>query len=158
MDFLAKNQLAAQPPRKFRLQALKTKKILCPVRAVRIYLDKTKHMRGDRKKLFISMVKSSTKSIGIPGISRWLRDTIVECYRMGAPQDIDDTLGAHAHEVRALAVSLAVAGHRPIKEVMRAAYWRSESCFTRFYLKDMAKYQNQKEGHATVAASTSLDI
>jgi hypothetical protein len=158
MEFLAKNQLATQPPRKFRLQALKNKKILCPVRAVRIYLDKTKDLRGDRKKLFISMVKSSTKIIGIRGISRWLRDTIVECYRMGAPQDMDDTLGAHAHEVRALAASLAVAGHRPIKEVMRAAYWRSESCFTKFYLKDMAKYQNQNEGHATVAASTSMDI
>ena len=158
VEFLAKNQLANQPPRKFRLQALKNKKILCPVRAVRIYLDKTKDLRKDRTKLFISMVKSSTKIIGIRGISRWLRDTIVECYRMGAPQDMDDTLGAHAHEVRALAASLAVAGHRPIKEVMRAAYWRSESCFTKFYLKDMAKYQNQNEGHATVAASTSLDI
>ena len=158
MEFLAKNQLATHPPRKFRLQALKTKKILCPVRAIRIYLDKTKHLRGDRTKLFINTVRSSTKDIGIPTISRWLRETILECYRMGAPQDMEETVGAHAHEVRAVAASLAVAGHRPIKEVMRAAYWRNESCFTKFYLKDMAKYQNQNEGHATVAASTSLDI
>ena len=158
MDFLAKNQRAGQPPRKFRLPALSNKKILCPVRAVRIYLDRTKTFRRNRKKLFLSTFKRSDKEIGIWSISRWLRETIVECYNMVAPQDAAATDGAHAHEVRALSASLAVAGHRPVKEVMRAAYWRNESCFTKFYLKDMAKYQNQSTGVATIAASTSLDI
>jgi len=165
MEFLAKNQRATQPPRKFRLQALTTKghgkgaaKILCPVRAVRIYLDRTKFHRRDRKKLFISTFKKAEKDVGIRTIARWLRETITECYRMQAPQDMSDAKGAHAHQVRALAASLAVAGHRPIKEVMKAAYWKSESCFTKFYLKDMAKYQNQNTGRSTVAASVSLDI
>ena len=165
MNFLAKNQRASNPPRLFRLNALTvdgkgqgSAKILCPVRAIRLYLARTKAFRNGRTKLFISLKKGSRKDIGIQCISRWLRETILECYRVAAPQNMAQAEGAHAHQVRALAASFAVAGHRPIKEVMRAAYWKSESCFTKYYLKDMAKYQNKTTGLATLAASTSLVI
>ena len=45
MDFLAKNHRATKPPKKFKRQAIAKKKIMCPVRAVRNYLDQTKTHR-----------------------------------------------------------------------------------------------------------------
>ena len=162
--FMAKNQKASHPPRRFRLQALEqdrtlgTPEMLCPIRALSAYLDRTKATRGEQTKLFISL-KSSTSGVSIQTLARWLRETIKCCYESQAPQELADASGAHAHELRALASSLAVAHHKPIKEVMRAAYWKSESCFSTFYLKDMAKYQARSlTGMKTYAAGFSLDI
>ena len=43
---------------------------------------------------------------------------------------------ARSHEIRAWAATL-VAKTVPMEEVMRAAYWRSSSTFTRHYLRDV---------------------
>ena len=145
--FLAKNQRASDPPRAFTIHALNKlvpsgeDELLCPVRALRRYLAYTESYRGDRTKLFLNRRHSSRVDVGKPTVSRWIREAIIACYDMVAPEDRAEALGAHAHQVRGLAASMCVARNRPIKEVMSAAYWRSESCFTAFYLKDMARYE-----------------
>ena len=42
-----------------------------------------------------------------------------------------------AHEVRALAASLAFKGGGALDEIMASCFWRSHSTFTKFYLKDL---------------------
>ena len=38
-------------------------RVLCPVRALRFYLDRTKGVRGERKRLFVAFKKGYTKDI-----------------------------------------------------------------------------------------------
>jgi integrase len=164
--FMAKNQRATQPPRRFRLQALEQdpvtgrEELLCPVRALRAYLDHTKATRGEHTKIFLSFKKgNATSGVSSQTLARWLRDTIKCCYELSGPGAVGEAQGAHAHQLRALASSLAVAHHKPVKDVMSAAYWSSETCFSTFYLKDMAKYLSRPAtGVTTFAAGFSLDI
>ena len=76
-DFIAKNQLAregSQTVSPINIPALTTivdrqfkeDRTLCPVRALRYYLDRTKDLRGSRSLLFISFEKGHTS-----GILRW---------------------------------------------------------------------------------------
>jgi len=163
--FMAKNQRTTDPPRRYRLKALEQElqsgqeQLLCPVRALRAYLEQTKAVRGEQTRLFLRVKGSNQVGASIQTLARWLRETIRICYEREAPQSRADAVGCHAHELRAVSASLAVAHHRPIREVMKAAFWRSESCFSKFYLKDMAKFQSQPAvGLSTFAAGHSLDI
>ena len=165
MNFMAKNQRVQHPPRRFRLQALERSDPeggdapLCPVRALRTYLDRTKATRGDQTRLFLRLKGSNQAGASLQTLARWLRETIRICYEAEAPRQVADTQGCHAHELRAVAASLAVAHHKPVKDVMAAAFWSSESCFSTFYLKDMAKVQSRSlTGLSTFAAGFSLDI
>ncbi|RLC31139.1 MAG: hypothetical protein DRH37_03750 [Deltaproteobacteria bacterium] len=165
MEFMAKNQRAQHPPRRFRLQALEQRnpeggaELLCPVRALRTYLDLTKATRGEQTRLFLRLKGSNQAGASLQTLARWLRETVRICYEVEAPQLMADVDGCHAHELRAVAASLAVAHHKPVKDVMKAAFWRNESCFSTFYLKDMAKFQSgSPTGLSTFAAGYSLDI
>ena len=73
-DFIAKNQLAregSQSVSPVTIPALTTiidrqfkeDRTLCPVRALRFYLDRTKDLRGSRSLLFISFKKGHTSDI-----------------------------------------------------------------------------------------------
>lgn len=165
MEFMAKNQRAQHPPRRFRLQALERRdpeggeEPLCPVRALRLYLAHTKAYRGEQTRLFLRLNGTDGAGVSSQTLAKWIRETIRICYKEAAPQQVADTQGCHAHELRAVAASLAVAHHKPVREVMAAAFWRSESCFSTFYLKDMAKVQSgSPTGLSTFAAGFSLDI
>ena len=164
MSFLAKNQRVDNPPRKFRLKALERDEsngdslLLCPVRALRTYLERTKATRGVHVRLFLSTT-GQFKPVSIQTLSRWIRDTIKLAYQKNAPDSMGDAAGAHPHQLRALASSLAIAHHKPVREVMKAAYWKSETCFSTYYLKDMAKFSSAgPAGLQTLAAGFSLDI
>ena len=81
-DFIAKNQLAregSQSVSPVTIPALTTivdrqfkeDRTLCPVRALRFYLDRTKDLRGSRSLLFISFKKGHTSDIRPATLSSW---------------------------------------------------------------------------------------
>ena len=83
-DFIAKNQLAregSQSVSPMTIPALTTivdrqfkeDRTLCPVRALRYYLDRTKDLRGSRSLLFISFKKGHTSDIRPTTLSSWLK-------------------------------------------------------------------------------------
>ena len=83
-DFKAKNQLAregSQSVSPLTIPALTTivdrqfkeDRTLCPVRALRYYLDRTKNLRGSRCLLFISFKKGHTLDIRPATLSSWLK-------------------------------------------------------------------------------------
>ena len=73
-DFIAKNQLAREGSQSVSPvtipalttivdRQLKEDRTLCPVRALRYYLDRTKDLRGSRSLLFISFTRGYTSDI-----------------------------------------------------------------------------------------------
>jgi hypothetical protein len=164
--FLAKNQRGSDPPREYAIKALHPhvpdddpERLLCPVRAIRLYLKRTNKTRGNRKKLFLSLSPKSTSEIGANTISRWLRDTIKLTYQSQNSSEIQKLLQVSAHEVRAIATSLVAWKNVSIHDIMKAAYWRNHNTFTGFYLRDMTASTGKlqrSEGTSVVCAGKEL--
>ena len=145
--FLAKNQLASDGPDSIKpvvIPALTTMldsslvedKSLCPVRALKVYLQKTKSMRKGKALLFVSLREGYSKDITRITISQWIKHTIQTCYQSSDTADQQVTQ-VRAHDVRAMAASLAFKGGISLEQVLSSCYWKSHNTFTNFYLKDI---------------------
>lgn len=145
--FLAKNQVAKEGPDCFQkvvIPSLKNQldsdldkdKTLCPIRALKYYLDRTQTVRGDRQKLFISFKPGFTKEISPSTISSWLKSVIVMAYKEMAPETAS-LFKIHAHQIRGMAASWALLGGVSVDQVLKACHWRSHNTFTEFYLKPL---------------------
>jgi hypothetical protein len=114
----------------------RTDTLLCPVRALQIYLTRTASIREGRKRLFLSHQTGFKKDIAMATISSWLCSTVKECYKE-APQLVADDFKVTGHQVRAMSTSWAFAKRASLADIMNAASWRSHTTFTRFYLRDV---------------------
>ena len=90
-DYIAKSQLAREGSQSVSPVTIpafttivdrqfKEDRTLCPVRALRHYLDRTKDLRGSRSLLFISFKKGHASDIRPTTLSSWLKQTILLCY------------------------------------------------------------------------------
>ena len=123
-SFLAKNHL-------------KEDRSLCPVRALRYYLDKTQDLRQGKELVFVSFKKGFMKDISPATISSWIKQTVTLCYDLSDQESL--TLQqAKAHDVRAFAASKAFQGGISLDQILAACHWKSHNTFTQFYLKDVA--------------------
>ncbi|MBV2113361.1 MAG: hypothetical protein KUF82_20610 [Candidatus Thiodiazotropha sp. (ex Ctena orbiculata)] len=142
--FLAKNQVPSLAGTPIEIPALPSENSsdssLCPVRALRIYLSRTKNFRRGRNRLFISFVKGYTKEISASTISRWIVDSVRFAYSQSSSCSASKVC---AHELRALSTSWAWLNHVPLDRILRAGFWRSDNSFIRFYLRDTSG-QNQR--------------
>ena len=166
-DFIAKHQLAregSQSVSPVTIPALTTivdrqfkeDKTLCPVRALRYYLDRTKNLRGSRSLLFISFKKGHTSNIRPTTLSSWLKQTILLCYKQ-ADQLALDLIQVKAHDIRAFAASKAFYGGVSVDQIMQACHWKAHNTFTNFYLKDLTWSDNNMYLGPVVAAQQVLD-
>ena len=158
-EFLAKNQSPQDPSPIITILPLvpfcpdDEDYKLCPVRALKRYLYFTKSLRDGKRKLFISHNPSYKKDIIASTLSGWLRRVIAIAYQhdvgTNEPRDI-----RRAHEIRAWASSLAFQESWSLRDVLQAAYWRSESPFINFYLRDTrALRQDGSYGFSAVVAA-----
>ena len=92
-SFLSKNQLAKEGPALAPTldKSLKSDRSLCPVRALRYYLDRTSDLRQYKELVFVSFKKGFDKDISPATISSWIKQTVI--------------LKVKAHDVRAFAAS-----------------------------------------------------
>ena len=152
-DFIPKNQLAregSQSVSPVTIPALTTivdrqfkeDRTLCPVRALRYYLDRTKDLRGSRSLLFISFKKGHTSDIRPATLSFWLKQTILLCYKQ-ADQQAMDLVQVKAHDIRAFVASKAFYGGVSVNQIMQACHWKAHNTFTNFYLKDLVRQRQQ---------------
>ena len=166
-DFIAKNQLAregSQSVSPVTIPALTTivdrqfkeDRALCPVRALRYYLDRTKDLRGSRSLLFISFKKGHTSDIRAATLSSWLKQTILLCYKQ-ADQQALDLVQVKAHDIKAFAASKAFYGGVSVDQIMQACHWKAHNTFTNFYLKDLTWSDNNMYLGPVVAAQQVLD-
>ena len=147
-SFLSKNQLAKEGPGSVAPvvipalaptldRSLKSDRSLCPVRALRYYLDRTSDIRQDKQLVFVSFKKGFDKDISPATISSWIKQTVILCYELSDHQA--HTLHqVKAHDVRAFAAFKAFQSGVSLEQILSACHWKSHNTFTQFYLKDVA--------------------
>ena len=147
-SFLSKNQLAKEGPESVAPvvipalaptldKSLKSDRSLCPVRALRYYLDRTSDLRQHKELVFVSFKKGFDKDISPATISSWIKQTVILCYELSDHQA--HTLHqVKAHDVRAFAASKAFQSGVSLEQILAACHWKSHNTFTQFYLKDVA--------------------
>ena len=142
-SFLAKNQLAKEGPDSVAPvvipalgpsldKSLKGDRSLCPVRALRYYLDRTADLRQNKELVFVSFKKGFDKDI-----SSWIKQTVILCYEL-SDQEALTLHQVKAHDVRAFAASKAFQSGISLDQILSACHWKSHNTFTQFYLKDVA--------------------
>ena len=110
---------------------------LCPVRALRCYLERTSKIRGDRVRLFISFKKGHKTEIQPQTISSWLKRVILLAYKEIKPEDAQ-MLNVKPHQVRSMAASWASLGGISTDAILRACHWKQHTTFTSYYLQPLA--------------------
>ena len=109
-------------------------RLLCPVRALKFYLAKSKDLRLSRKRLFIP--SKGQGDVSPATISRWIRLAITRAYGSLTKRDLT-FMNIKAHEVRAVSTSWAYHNRIPSEDILQAASWKNHSTFSNFYLRSL---------------------
>ena len=110
-------------------------RLLCPVRAVKVYLDRTAPHRPRCGRLFVTAGRSK-KEISKTTVSFWLRKTISRAYELsGTALPVP---APRARETRGIAPSILFRKNFAVDQVLKAGTWRRHTTFTRHYLRDIA--------------------
>ena len=123
-------------------------KLWCPVRALKWYLSRTKHLRGECKQLLITSIPPH-RAASKDTIALWIVQPNKAASTDAWPTPLD--IPVHAHEVRGMVASWAFFKGVPINEIIQAACWKTSSTFTSCYLKDVLQ-QDGATGRAALAA------
>ena len=133
-QFVAKSEsLTHSIPRSFLVKSLADfaagldiDLLLCPVRALRLYLLRARSLSPGRHRLFVSPPRSKN------AVSFFLREVISAA---GAARPQVGSL--RAHEVRTVSASVAFHRNWSVTSVLESATWASSSVFSSFYLRDI---------------------
>ena len=147
-SFLSKNQLAKEGPESVAPvvipalaptldKSLKSDRSLCPVRALRYYLDRTSDLRQHKELVFVSFKKGFDKDIYPATISSWIKQTVILCYEL-SDQQAHTLHQVKAHDVRAFAASKAFQSGVSLEQILSACHWKSHNTSKQFYLKYVA--------------------
>ena len=110
-------------------------RLLCPVRAIRVYLDRTAPHRPRCERFFVTAGRSK-KEIAKTTVSFWLRKTISRAYELsGTALPVP---APRARETRGIAPSLLFKKNFAVDQVLKAGTWSRHTTFTRHYLRDLA--------------------
>ena len=105
--------------------------LLCPVRALCIYLQRTRSLSPLRHRLFVSPRRPS-RAMSKNAVSFFLREVI---HAAGASRP--EVGSVQAHEVRSVSTSVAFHRNWSVSSVLESATWASSSVFSSFYLRDI---------------------
>ncbi len=104
--------------------------MLCPVRALKLYVDRFKVCRKSSQLL----VCFGTGRRGLATISHWVRDAISLAYEA---RNLPSPLSLRAHSTRDIASSQALFRGVPLEDICVAAGWSSPHTFVKFYNLDV---------------------
>ena len=150
--FVAKNQrLESNPPLvikslgSFIASQEEPDNKLCPVCVLLYYLKRTQARRGNCFCLFLPYKLGQGDNKFWPdSLARWIRSAVRQADTSAVnSQFIRGLVDISAHLVRAIATSWAVFHSAPFAGILKAAYWKSETTFTSFYLRDMSGFSEQ---------------
>lgn len=128
---------------------------LCPVRALKVYLHRTSHIRQGRERLFISYQEGRSSDICKNTISGWVRKLIERAYK--SPNEKACTLANYnTRDIRGMAASWASRGTLDLEGLMRACTWKSHTTFTDFYLKDLSVIRDNLLALGPIVAAQSI--
>ena len=108
-------------------------RLLCPVRAFKLYLRRTAPHRPACERLFLT-TGPNPKEIAKNTISFWLQKTIARAYELaGRSLPVP---APRARETRGIAPSLLYRKNFALPQVLSAGTWHRHTTFTRHYLRD----------------------
>ncbi len=108
--------------------------MLCPVRALKIYVDRSKLWRKSPHLLVCFGAGRRGLATSKHRISHWVRDTFSLAYEVcGLPSP----LSVRAHSTRSVASSRALVRGVLLEDICVAAGWFSPHTFIRFYNLDL---------------------
>ena len=143
LDFRAKNDIKCRDlDRSFLIKELgslvgqEEEALLCPVRALKAYLDRTKPLVGkNMSRLFVSP-RHPTNVASKNALTSLTKDLIREAHACLQPELLP-ILKVKIHELRGVSTSIAFKKNLSLQTVMEAAQWRCHSVFASHYLKDV---------------------
>ena len=164
VGFLAKNQLPSKAPDSIIIPRLSNycksdnfNHMLCPVRALKIYLKRTKSLRKHRKRLFIPI--RGDQDLAKSTLSRWVRYVIKHAYST-ISKNPNRLLKPRAHELRAelraLSTSWAYVNYIPLEEILKSAVWSSSSLFASHYLRDFREQTENLRAMGPIIAAQKV--
>ncbi|KAI2653489.1 ORF V: Enzymatic polyprotein [Labeo rohita] len=104
--------------------------LLCPVRALRIYIERTQPFRRSEQLFVCYGGQQKGKAVSKQRISHWLVNAIRMAYlARGLPCPLE----VRAHSTRGIAASAALANGASLTDICRAAGWATPNTFARFY-------------------------
>ena len=111
------------------------RRLLCPVRAVKCYPNRTSQHRPRCERLFVTSGRTR-KEISKNTVSFWLRKVISLAYQLSRkPLPSPSPL---TRETRGIASSLLFKKNYTLSQVLKAGTWRRHTTFTRHYLRDLS--------------------
>lgn len=151
INFVAKTALVNSPAMKtLTIKSLKNflgtdmeeELLLCPVRALKMYLKRTKTLRAGKKCLFVSFKAGFVQDISKNTISHWIKKVIWGAYK-DCNEESCKLLRIKAHDVRSLAASWAGYSNASTEAIMETCSWKAHNTFTSFYLKDLSRIRDE---------------
>ena len=161
LGFLAKNQLPSRAPDSIIIPRLSNfcrksdnfNRMLCPVRAVKIYLNKTKSLRKGRKRLFIPT--QGDQDLAKSTLSRWVKYAIKNAYDTISKNPLS-LFKPRAHELRAISASWAYMNYIPLEEILKSAVWSRTSLFASHYLRDFREQTENLRATGPIIAAQKV--
>ena len=161
LGFFAKNQLPSRALDSLKIPILSNlcsksdnfNRMLCPVRAVKIYLKKTKSLRKHRKRLFIPT--QGDHDLNKSTISCWVKYAIKHAYG-SISKNPSRLFNPRAHELRAISASWAYMNFIPLEEVLKSAVWSSSSLFALHYLRDFREQTENLRAMGPIIAAQKV--
>ncbi len=104
--------------------------LLCPVRALRIYVTRTRSVRSSEQLFVCHGGQQKGKAVSKQRLAHWIVEAVALAYQsQGEPCP----LGVRAHSTRSVASSHALAHGASLADIYRAAGWATPNTFARFY-------------------------
>ncbi len=104
--------------------------LLCPVRALRIYVTCTRSVRSSEQLFVCHGGQQKGKAVSKQRLAHWIVEAVALAYQsQGEPFP----LGVRAHSTRSVASSHALAHGASLADICRAAGWATPNTFARFY-------------------------
>ncbi len=103
---------------------------LCPVRALRLYVDRTQSFKTSDQFFVCYGGQQKGKAVSKQRLAHWIVDAIVLAYQS---QDVPCLFRLLAHSTRGVSSSWALAQGASLTDICRAAGWATPNTFARFY-------------------------
>ncbi len=104
--------------------------LLCPVRALRHYVDRTQSFRTSDQLFVCHGGRQKGNAVSKQRMAHWIVDAITLAYQA---QGVPCPFKLRAHSTRSVASSWALARGASLTDICRAAGWATPNTFARFY-------------------------
>lgn len=122
---------------------LKEENKLCPVRALKYYLNRTKEKRCNISKLFITCNHTGLARVANKNtLSSWIKHLVADVYQTTTDSK-SSVLHRAMHEVRAVAASVAQYSNVAMEDIMAQCRWKQATTFTSCYIRDIKSVKDQ---------------